>query len=497
MTFRFTFTACVSPRGNQPIQNVRLLKPVGHCDLGDMVYNDSQAIYTLNGYTMNPSIFWDFVATPNGAPANAMTAQYCFDRYEKHFGRTGLRNYRDFQAGRDAGEYIVRKIGDDHDYGYNNQDHSLPIFKAGFPISTNAAYGQIVDDANFTQAQALQCWLLGQAGGRLIEAAYSDNPPRGAPNGDIPSAMVGTAVAANYDIKYFYQDWGANGKLGAGNCIREIFTDSISYKSPASATDNSSKHFFGLQQEAWILATLQDAANKGFGMNILYITKDLFGVDNGDGPQFYTTRMNALLTAIHNANYPVVVVCGDKHAPAAGISRVSNGRPFDLVSVCACPAGQGIGNRTHFPELVWMSVRNDQCLVGMIEVDPVAREVTVHALDFYSLDSEFSVTIPFGQRLPSRTTVAPGQTFMPAQSPTRVAPTVTASPFNYQNTTNRPQLVVIKGGTVSLIEYSNDNTTFDDTGANKGQFLVLPGHWLRTTYSVAPTVFAVYPFGWN
>lgn len=494
MTFRITYVACVSPLGNQPVQQIMALKPVAHVESGDFVYNDSQAVYTFNGVTLNPTIFWDFVQTPNGAPANAFTAQYCYDRYHYHFGRAGLRNYRDFWEAHDAGQFLVYKQSDDHDNGYNNQDHSLAIFKAGFPISTNAAYGQILDDANFTQAQALQCWRLGQAGGLLLEQAYSDNPPRGTPNGDIPSAMVGTATAADYAVKYFYRDFGEDGKLG-GNCIRCLFPDGISYKSPAAATDNASKQFWGPAQEAWMLASIQDAVNKGFGMVVVFSTKDLFNLDNGDGPWAYATARDRVLQAIHDNNWPVVWMCGDKHVAHAGAAKVANGQAYDCLSVCACPFGQGTGSLTQYKESIWFTNRNDTCVIGMVEVDAAARTVTLSILDAWTLDVLFSAVVPFGQRMPARITTNVQQNFLPAQSPIRVTPSIGASPYNYQNTTGRPQVVIIKGGTVSLIEYSSDNTTFDDTGASKGQFIVLPGHWLRTTYSVVPTLFAVYPYG--
>ena len=108
--FRATFTACVSPAGNQPIHNVLALKPRFHVSCGDYFYNDSQAVYTINGYTMNPTIFWDYVVTPNGAPVNAHSAAYMLTRYEKHFGRTfqlgtstdnptGVRNIKNVVVG--------------------------------------------------------------------------------------------------------------------------------------------------------------------------------------------------------------------------------------------------------------------------------------------------------------------------------------------------------------------------------------------------------------
>lgn len=66
--------------------------------------------------------------------------------------------------------------------------------------------------------------------------------------------------------------------------------------------------------------------------------------------------------------------------------------------------------------------------------------------------------------------------------------TVTASPFAYRNVDGYPEQVVVRGGTVSLIEYSVDGTNWEDTGVIAGTFQVESGDYLRVTYSVAPTM---------
>lgn len=66
--------------------------------------------------------------------------------------------------------------------------------------------------------------------------------------------------------------------------------------------------------------------------------------------------------------------------------------------------------------------------------------------------------------------------------------TVGASPFLYHNTSTNDQSVIVKGGTVSKVEFSRDNTTFFDVGVVAGMFTVSKGDYLRVTYTVAPTM---------
>lgn len=76
----------------------------------------------------------------------------------------------------------------------------------------------------------------------------------------------------------------------------------------------------------------------------------------------------------------------------------------------------------------------------------------------------------------------------PFESPNRLSLTIGASPFDLINTGYKSLRFVISGGTVTIISYSRDGTTFDVTGLIAGQFDVAPGDRLRITYSVIPTV---------
>lgn len=63
-----------------------------------------------------------------------------------------------------------------------------------------------------------------------------------------------------------------------------------------------------------------------------------------------------------------------------------------------------------------------------------------------------------------------------------------ASPYVYQNTTQWDQIIIVKGGTVSKIEFSRDRTNWYDVGVTAGMQHVPPADFLRVTYSVAPTM---------
>lgn len=62
------------------------------------------------------------------------------------------------------------------------------------------------------------------------------------------------------------------------------------------------------------------------------------------------------------------------------------------------------------------------------------------------------------------------------------------SPFTWQNPESVPVLVVISVGTVTLLEYSIDNSTWLTLGLIAGAFKLNPGQWIKVTYVVAPTM---------
>ena len=72
---------------------------------------------------------------------------------------------------------------------------------------------------------------------------------------------------------------------------------------------------------------------------------------------------------------------------------------------------------------------------------------------------------------------------------TRTAETVGASPWVYPAIASTyPQTVLVRGGTVSAIEYSGDGVTFDLTGMTAGAFYLPPEAQLRIAWTVLPNV---------
>ena len=82
----------------------------------------------------------------------------------------------------------------------------------------------------------------------------------------------------------------------------------------------------------------------------------------------------------------------------------------------------------------------------------------------------------------------------PQPQPVALAPaavsaiTVSASPFVFVNSGTSPVSVLVSGGTVSLLEFSRDGTTFYPVGLLAGVVPLDPNDSLRATYMVAPTL---------
>lgn len=64
--------------------------------------------------------------------------------------------------------------------------------------------------------------------------------------------------------------------------------------------------------------------------------------------------------------------------------------------------------------------------------------------------------------------------------------TVSASPFTYSALVKGS--VIVNGGTVSLVEFTRDGTTYYTTGQTAGMFTLNAADRLRVTYTVLPTM---------
>jgi len=51
-------------------------------------------------------------------------------------------------------------------------------------------------------------------------------------------------------------------------------------------------------------------------------------------------------------------------------------------------------------------------------------------------------------------------------------------------------MIIVGGGSISMIEFSRDNAIYDSFGLLSGDFFLNPGDWIRISYTLAPT--AVY-----
>ena len=63
-----------------------------------------------------------------------------------------------------------------------------------------------------------------------------------------------------------------------------------------------------------------------------------------------------------------------------------------------------------------------------------------------------------------------------------------SSPCKFQNTSACKMSFIVTGGTVTTIEMSKDDSTYDVVGLLAGQQILAPGDWMRITYVLAPSV---------
>lgn len=69
-----------------------------------------------------------------------------------------------------------------------------------------------------------------------------------------------------------------------------------------------------------------------------------------------------------------------------------------------------------------------------------------------------------------------------------------ASPYSWTNPATNNQLVMVGGGTVTLIEVAQDGVTFLASGLLAGVFMIKPGGKVRITYTIIPTFVNVIDF---
>lgn len=90
--------------------------------------------------------------------------------------------------------------------------------------------------------------------------------------------------------------------------------------------------------------------------------------------------------------------------------------------------------------------------------------------------------------MPRQRVTTPGLTQSGA-APASLVPT--ASPYTFTNTTASPVFVMVSGGTVSLIQISNDGSTWTALGLLSGQFMLPSNYSIRIAYLTTPTITVV------
>ena len=73
-------------------------------------------------------------------------------------------------------------------------------------------------------------------------------------------------------------------------------------------------------------------------------------------------------------------------------------------------------------------------------------------------------------------------------APSRASVVVGVSPFVCQNKSLQPFQVIATGGTISTFQIGTDGSNYDTYGVNT-PYVLFPGMYAKTTYSVLPTMF--------
>lgn len=507
-----TGTSCLDVQGNvRP--SVLLNSSVGRPKLvvinGDGHYSNMGPEGLVRGVNWDPDVLWrPGMANP---PTNARTLQRVLDRFELFNGEDGTPPWAEFHAIKEANNILVDYLLDDHDLLGDNWDFTLTALNGTFPdtfVGTNVIpgtepFGQVLSLAGGTSANddgmkntdTLDVWRIRQQAKRILLPKYFSNPPSGAPNGDIPAAMVGVAVAADFDVDYYVRDFGPNGELG-GSCIRHIFVDSVAYKARIADADITGKTFWGAVQTAWLKARLLEAKQRGFGKTFLWMTKDVFGGDNKDGMGYaYTAARTDLLTFIRDNDIDVTIMSGDKHNGHVSIARIDQGDIVDLLVYCVSPCGSRHSALDQHRQLVCGFNSSDLPNFCEILTDASARTCTVRMIDAYDTSHVLSEDVlAFGQRLPIRSYRSSRDPVRPRGNYGRTAVTVGTSPWTWQNLTGRAVSMVLTGGTLTNVEISQDDfTTTDSLGTAQRQVQLQAGESVRVTWSSGTLTAAYYP----
>lgn len=324
MAWKIAQFSCDNTAWRTPgLDRIRLHAPRLLWNQGDTPYTD--AGYNLYG-TNSPAL----TASSTQADADA--------KYRQYLAKPEM-----------AALVALRALGmrhiwqpDDHEQPGDDWDHDYLNSRLGVTFTS--------------QALVNATWALCRAAQDAVKLAFTECPvPNYAGNTQRPSGALQQAQdppTANYGITYFIEDYDVDGKLlrqqigptapaATGAYVRVIYPDCISYRSPVSAVDNSSKVMLGPQQMTWMRDGLQAAVAAAVPYVFISSTKKVFGSagDNSDMWFAYQTERAGMLSMIGATGAKPIWASGDRHHLQTSRVTVAGGWPCDLTDICACPIG--------------------------------------------------------------------------------------------------------------------------------------------------------------
>lgn len=199
---------------------------------------------------------------------------------------------------------------DDHRARGDNWDHTVTQAN-----STDTTWAGVRTPGN-PQIDVDDHW---NAVSTALKAYYKGNPTY-YPYAEKPSSADASTPAANYWCSGFTKDFSA---------LRLVCPDHITSRSPKAATDNASKRMLGPLQEARVIA---DMTANGPVFRLFGVSKNLFGLQNGDGWHYYSTQRESILTSILG------------HANGVGVASVTVDLHHPHISGCGSP---------YYPRDIW------------------------------------------------------------------------------------------------------------------------------------------------
>ena len=281
-----------------------------------------------NPYFNNAKSSWGY--TLSGVDKDS-TAQDFTDHHLQQAANPGWQSLR-------AGVQELYYVPGDHGWGGDNWDHTQTQAAAQGGIGAST-YQHVYDH-----------WKTGKLVHDSYASSYYDNPSdytHPSRVAEYPSEVISQSPTGqsldHFQPMYFAKYYDINGSelpTSSGAHVVMLVLDCISHRSPLTATDDASKTMLGVNQLAWVKAVLLEAESEGVPLKAILAAKTLFLVTgNGDIWRKYTTERDDLLSYIHSNITGVIYCCGDQHHSHVSKADTSDGDAYDMLCVCAAPAG--------------------------------------------------------------------------------------------------------------------------------------------------------------